>query len=111
MVRELGRFIDDSPLQATMAHVPIEVTPSGMVIEVMFSQLRNAKSSMLLTEFGSVTDVMVLQFSKADWPMQVTLSVDNQSFTFRKKQFRTIYVIVSVLCVFIRFGKHNCKMP
>ena len=43
--------------------------------------------------------------------MQVTFRTDKQSFTFFKKQFRTIYIIVSVLCVFIRIGKHNCKIP
>ena len=43
--------------------------------------------------------------------MQVTLPTDKQSFTIFEEQFRTIYIIVSVLFALIRFSKHISKKP
>ena len=49
-----------SPLQSPKAPPPIEVTESGIVIEVKPEQPQNALSPIEVTDSGMVTDVSIL---------------------------------------------------
>ena len=59
---------------------PMLVTEFGIVIDVKLLQSSKAELPILVTEFGIVIDVKLLQSSKAEFPTIVTLY--SVSFTF-----------------------------
>ena len=60
--------------QPEKAPTPIQVTESGMVIQLSEEQSRKAPSPIIVTEFGMVIEVSEEQSRKAQSPMIVTQS-------------------------------------
>ena len=71
---ELYEDIELSNLQPENAHLPIEVTPSGMLIEVSEEHPRNAPAPIEVTVDGILTEVSQEQPSNALAPIEGTPS-------------------------------------